>query len=83
MLGTDLLIGRSRDEGPAMAALPEGQEIFTVDEVADILRVNRRIVLKMLNNQQLAGVKVGRAWRVTREALEQFLAGGAQALEHP
>jgi len=39
-------------------------EILTVKEVAMLLRTTRQQVRKMITNEELATVKVGREWRV-------------------
>lgn len=61
------------DKEVSMAALPEGTEIFTVTEIADFLKVNRRTVLNMLRSNELKGFRVRSEWRVTREALLTFI----------
>jgi excisionase family DNA binding protein len=66
-----------------MAALPGGVEIFTVDEVAEILRLNRRTVLNLLQNGELVGFRAGRQWRIKREELERFTEqqGGSKGID--
>lgn len=50
-------------------------EVLTVDEVAKHLKVHRLTVLKKLNEGELTGFRFGRAWRVSREALEELKHG--------
>jgi excisionase family DNA binding protein len=57
-----------------MAALPEGQEIFTLPEVAKFLRITRKTALDLVQSGDLQAFRVKRHWRVTREALENFIA---------
>jgi excisionase family DNA binding protein len=59
-----------------MAALPRGQQFFTVDEVAELLQVNRRTIINLLASGKLVGFRVGRNWRITREDLERFIEEG-------
>lgn len=52
-------------------------EVLTVDEVADLLRVDRKTVYEAIRRRELPGVvRVGRAIRVSRVALEAWLASG-------
>jgi excisionase family DNA binding protein len=48
---------------------------FTVEEVAEILKVHTRTVYRMLDRGELRGFKVGTAWRISAEALEAFMRG--------
>jgi excisionase family DNA binding protein len=64
---------RLLNKGTSMAALPEGVEMFTIDEVADILRFDRVTVLNLLQNGALIGFRDGLQWRITRESLERFM----------
>ena len=55
-----------------LSALPE---VMTVDEVAAYLRVNRRTVVNtLIRPGKLMVTKVGPQWRITRVALQEFLA---------
>ncbi len=47
--------------------------ILTVKEVAVLLKTTRQQVRKMINNEELAAVKVGREWRIPMEFLSDFL----------
>jgi excisionase family DNA binding protein len=55
-------------------------EILTVDEVAAILRTHPDCIYRLVRSKQLPAVHLGRAVRVVREALDQWvLAGGTPA----
>jgi len=49
------------------------EELFTVLEVADRLKVRQRTVKRWLLSGQLRGLKAGRKWRVKPSAIEAFL----------
>ena len=50
------------------------ERLYTVSEVADILRLSKMSVLRLFYSGKLAGKKVGgRVWRVPANALEAFL----------
>jgi len=48
-------------------------EVYSVKEVADILKTTRQQVRKMIQNEELPAVKVGREWRISSEALQDFI----------
>jgi len=48
---------------------PEYPIVFTVDEVADILRVAKETVVDELENGNIPGFKVGSEWRILKEKL--------------
>lgn len=49
------------------------QLLFTVDETAQMLRVSRSRVFRLLRSNHLASVRIGGSRRVTRDAIEQFV----------
>ena len=57
-------------------------ELLTVVETAALLRTTKQQVRKMIAQQLIPAMKVGREWRISREYLEAFLqsemAGNAQ-----
>lgn len=55
-----------------------GKVVFTLDEVAKLLRVNPRTIFRLIHGQNLEGkklpaTKVGRAWRITEDNLKTYL----------
>ncbi len=49
------------------------QKVFTPEEIAKGLNVSKKAVYVWLQKGELKGIKAGKLWRVTREALENFL----------
>ena len=47
-------------------------KVFTVDEVAEYLRVHPSTIYRLLKRQQLPGFKVGRDWRFNVETIDQW-----------
>jgi excisionase family DNA binding protein len=47
--------------------------MYSIEEVADMLNVNRNTVRRMLIRGELKGIKVGRLWRIKEEDLKEFL----------
>ena len=52
----------------------ERPTVYSVKDVAQILKTTCQQVRKMIQNEELAAVKVGREWRIPSERLEEFLA---------
>lgn len=48
--------------------------LFTVSEVAKLLKVNRNFVYDLIRNGELEAVKVG-SIKVTREAVDKYVGG--------
>jgi excisionase family DNA binding protein len=51
-----------------------GPDVLKIPEVAADLRVDRKTVYQLIRSGELRALKMGRALRVTRDALEQFKA---------
>jgi excisionase family DNA binding protein len=49
------------------------KEILDADEVAQMLRVHPRTVMRLATQGQLPGFKVGGQWRFRREAIEEYI----------
>jgi excisionase family DNA binding protein len=48
-------------------------KLYTPEEVAERLRVSRRAVYQWLTMGKLVGMKAGQGWRITEEALLDFM----------
>ena len=53
----------------------DNHETLKVREVAEILRCGKNQAYELIQRGEIRSVRIGRAVRVTREALEEFLAG--------
>lgn len=51
-------------------------KVYTLDEIADILKVTRRTLYTYVKTGKLDAVKIGRYWRVKEDALNKFLETG-------
>lgn len=51
-------------------------KVYTVPEIKGILHVSQRTIYNYILMGQLQAVKLGREWRVTEDALKNFLARG-------
>ena len=50
---------------------------MNLEEVMEYLRGGRNSALNLLQSGKVNAVQVGRQWRVTRKALDEFLSGKA------
>lgn len=50
-------------------------KIYTIKEIAEILQVTERTVYTWARSGKLKAIKIGKSWRVTQEALDEFLQG--------
>lgn len=55
--------------------------LYSIDEVASILKVTPRTIYNHIKNKSLKATKVGKYWRVRLEDLERFLHNGTSLEE--
>ena len=48
-------------------------KIYTIEEVADLLKIKPETVRIMLRDNELNGFKAGKAWRVTEDDLKKYI----------
>ena len=47
-------------------------KVYTTDEIANMLKISRPSVLKLIKKRGLKAKKVARKWRVTESHLQEF-----------
>lgn len=47
-------------------------DVFTIQEVADKLKVDHKVIRQAIRQGDLKAFRVGRQWRITAEALQDF-----------
>lgn len=52
------------------------KKVYTVDELVQMLQVTSRTIYSYIRNGKLKAVKMGKYWRITDKALEEFLSKG-------
>ena len=57
------------------------ERYMTVDEVADYIQVRRETLYRRLRSGKLPGHKVGRAWRFTKQEIDEWVRSGEAAEE--
>ena len=50
-------------------------KIYTIEEIAEILKVHRTYVASLIANKKLAALKIGRFYRIREEDLEKLVNG--------
>ncbi|GGI02819.1 helix-turn-helix domain-containing protein [Egicoccus halophilus] len=61
---------RSQPEASSLDSLPD---VLRVDEVAAFLRCDRSTVYELVHRGELPVIRLGRAFRVSRDALARFV----------
>lgn len=56
-------------------------KVYTLDEVAEILKVSRRTLYNYLKAKKLPAVKMGKYWRVSEENLKSFIESGTEIID--
>jgi len=46
---------------------------LTIEEAAQLLRIHPDTVRRLLREKRLPGKKIGREWRISQEALDNFV----------
>ncbi len=59
----------------AIERLEDRDILLTFQEAAELLRVSRATMYRLINSGQLVGHKVGRGWRFYKTDLHRFVAG--------
>ena len=55
------------------SGFPNDKELFDSEEVAEYLGVERTTVQRWCRSGHLRGLKIGKEWRIRRDALEDLL----------
>lgn len=69
----------SARRGPEPESSPLNN-FMTVEDVAEMLRINKSTVYRMAKQGRLPATRVGRQWRFRLSALEEFLDSGGEAV---
>lgn len=51
-------------------------EVYTLKEIEDLLHVTRRTLYNWIKGGKLKAFRIGKEWRVTKQALEEFMQTG-------
>ena len=50
--------------------------VHTVESARNVLHLSKPMMYQLLHERKLRGVKAGRHWRISHDALKDFLNGG-------
>ena len=56
-------------------------KLYTIEEVSEILKVTPRTIYNFIKLHNLKAVKIGKYWRVTDKALQEFINRGTNKPE--
>lgn len=56
-------------------------EIMTLTELAEYLKISEKSLLKMVNNREIPGVKVGSQWRFQKVVIDDWLASRMRSVK--
>lgn len=78
-------LNSSNNTRPPQAGLEPDQavqedELLTIAEVAAYLKISRRTAWRWCKNGRLPAGKVGRQWRISRNALRKIVSSRGEAL---
>lgn len=59
----------------------DAQQLLRVAEVADHLRVSTMTVYRLIRRGEIRALRIGRNYRIERAAFEEYLQGGATAVD--
>lgn len=54
-------------------------DVYSLNEVADILQITRRTLYNWIKENKIQAFKVGKEWRISKEALREFMEHGTQS----
>jgi excisionase family DNA binding protein len=60
---------------PEVVALTDEGELMTVQAAADRLAVSRWMIYRLIWDQQVKSVQIGRCRRIIRQSLDEYVAG--------
>lgn len=52
--------------------MTEGEKMYTIDEAAEILRMNRFTVWRRCRDGSIRALQIGRQWRIPASALDEL-----------
>lgn len=53
--------------------------LYTIKEVASLLKVTRRTIYNYLKADELQGVKIGKEWRISEDSVKRVMEEGINA----
>lgn len=60
----------------APISVKEPADILTIKEAAEFLRIERKLLYKLIDTGEISAKRVGKAWRISRETLVAYISKG-------
>ena len=57
-------------------SVKEPADILTIKEAAEFLRIERKLLYKLIDTGEISAKRVGKAWRISRETLVAYISKG-------
>lgn len=51
----------------------DSNDLITIEELCDILRIGRNAAYKLLNSKELKAFRIGKVWKIPRAALNDYI----------
>lgn len=51
-------------------------DILTIKEAAEFLRIERKLLYKLIDTGEISAKRVGKSWRISRETLVAYISKG-------
>ena len=67
------MINKEKPAKRHMRSLQQADEVMTLKQVADYLKVSQITVHRLAHSGSIPGVKIGRQWRFSRHRIELIL----------
>lgn len=48
-------------------------DLISIDELCNILSIGRNVAYQLLNSKKIKAFKIGRIWKISRMAVEEFI----------
>jgi len=52
-------------------------DLITIDELCEILDIGRGKTYHLLNLGEIKAMRIGRVWKITKEAVERYIRSGS------
>ena len=60
--------------GGIIMSLEQSSDILTVCELCEVLEIGANAAYQLLNNGSIPAFRIGRRWKIPREAVQQYIA---------
>jgi len=54
------------------------EQYYTLEQVAKLLQVSQRTIIRLIKTGRLPAVRVGKQWRIARSDLQEYLRSSGQ-----